>query len=112
MSLAYWLLFLATSEKQNCLEDIREWLFNYITPFLYSNPRDQTDLREKTLAISAYYFVENLKDQNFSLFPRVSKYGTLIMQTNKIGMGDSFLAFATGLLFEKNAIHVNALGLF
>lgn len=99
------------SEKQNCLEEIREWLFNYITPYLYSDPRDQADLREKTLAISTYYLVENPNDQKY-LLPNEFLNRYLEYASKQDWYGDSFLAFTVGLLYDRNAIHENALSYF
>ena len=99
------------SEKQNCLEEIREWLFNYITPYLYSDPRDQADLREKTLAISTYYLVENPNDQKY-LLPNEFLNRYLEYASKQDWYGDSFLAFAVSLLYDRNAIHENALSYF
>ena len=99
------------SEKQNCLEDIREWLFNYIAPYLYSDPRDQADLREKTLAISTYYLVENPNDQKY-LLPNEFLNNYLDYASKQDWYGDSFLAFTVGMLLDRNAIYKKALDYF
>lgn len=98
-------------ENRNCLGDIREWLFNYITPYLYSEPRNQADLREKTLAISIYYLLENPNDQTYALPNEfLNKY--LEYASKQDWYGDSFLAFTIGLLSDRNAIYENALSYF
>jgi hypothetical protein len=99
------------SEKQDNLTDILEWLFNYITPYLYSVPRDQSDVREKTLAISTYYLLEDPQDQRFSL-PNEFLNRYLDYASKQDWYGDTFLAFITCLLADKHTISRNALDYF
>ncbi len=100
-------IIFSRSENQNCLQDIREWLFNYITPYLYSEPRNQADLREKTLAISTYFLVENSNDQIYALPNELlNKY--LEYASKQDWYGDTFLAFTIGLLSDKHVISEKA----
>jgi hypothetical protein len=104
-------IIFSRSENRNCLGDIREWLFNYITPYLYSEPRNQADLREKTLAISTYYLVENPNDLVNSLPNEfLNKY--IEYASKQDWYGDSFLAFIIGLLSDKHVISESALAYF
>ena len=104
-------IIFSRSENQNCLGDLREWLSNYITPYLYSDPRNQADLREKTLAISTYYLVENPNDLVNSLPNEfLNKY--IEYASKQDWYGDSFLAFIIGLLSDKHVISESALAYF
>lgn len=104
-------IIFSRSENQNCLGDLREWLSNYITPYLYSDPRNQADLREKTLAISTYYLVENPNDLVNSLPNEfLNKY--IEYASKQDWYGDSFLAFINGLLSDKHVISESALAYF
>lgn len=104
-------IIFSRSENQNCLGELREWLSNYITPYLYSDPRNQADLREKTLAISTYYLVENPNDLVNSLPNEfLNKY--IEYASKQDWYGDSFLAFIIGLLSDKHVISESALAYF
>jgi hypothetical protein len=95
------------SEMKPNLEVIRDWLCNYIIPYLYTDPRNQVDLREKTLAICVYYLIEDLNDTQH-LLPNefLNKY--LDYASKQDWYNDTFLAFICGFLTDRQVIYQNA----
>ena len=60
------IIFMEEDEKE-AIEKLISWLYEYISPYVYSDPRNQTDLREKTLAIAAYIFLEDRYKSEYQL---------------------------------------------
>lgn len=93
------------------LEKINTLLFGYISPFIFSEPRDQTDLREKTLAIAVYVYLEGSSKQQRALPDEyINRY--LEYAAKQDWYSDTYLAFFAGLSAAKFIPCENALQYF
>jgi hypothetical protein len=83
--------------RGNNLEDsqneLRKWLYNYITPFALNAVRSEQNLEEKTLAIAAYFLLEKNNQQDQFLLPGEHLINYLEYAEKQFWFDDPFLAF-------------------
>jgi len=96
--------FVKLDQEQKQLVD---WLKDYISPFMYSNPRNVGDLREKTLSILAYLSLEE-KIGSADCLPNDLLFPYLLYADKEEWYSDSFIAFLAALVGEKNTVCQNA----
>lgn len=108
------IIFKEENDKE-AIEKIRSWLFEYISPFVCYVPRDQTDLREKTLAIAVYIYLEDSsKNDNRLPDEYIIKYieyaakqewidGTLIAFLSSLS-SDKFVVCASAVRFLQEKL--------
>jgi hypothetical protein len=85
------------------LKKLHLWLYNYVSPYVDNEPRNQTDQIEKTLAVASYLYISDHISFGTRRIRRQRLTNYIEYASTQQWFADSFLAFYCSLLEDIGA---------